>query len=1053
MVYTKCLFWSLVAFITVTMPWTAVAQVDLEELPAEVVVVSGADGEESIARPIVVASTDIMNAEIVMQTGREITIFFELYNKLGFQSGVIYGVELHRKTEAGYTLADVKVYSESPQSLGTDEMLPVALTYEAPAFLAGTYELWVVAKTQTGLPLSYAVAGSVALEGNGDQVSLSECVALVEGETYPLAAGVDVAADESLTVTCEALYSGSEPREFTPQFVSHERSVYGPVAETEASLRQAVRLEPGLSRNVSFTVPLATEAQAYDAVMQLVDAKTGSPVSAVVLIHYVIQGDSATIQNVIFDKASYASGEVASLIIAWSAAADAFVGARGEGSAVGPLTMHVVLADQTGAFCSAPTVVTLEAGSMVSRAEVPVTQSCVEPQVIVGLGTQSGLGLSAATYQYAPIPVAEELQAPTTPLTSVFVALALVALISVLGYGAVRLIPYVRGQRKAVVSVYEPTSRTHVTHGVTLSGLALLVVLSGGLFFGATVPAAEALTLYVPSGSDTITFSVNINKSTYETNEPVQVFGAAFVTGCGNAIQAGGLEARDGQGAMQSIGTFNMDPYSGSGFAMFDRTIAGYATPGSKLMPVRGYVVNAGITASALGEMPLTVTCPDGADWDGEQCVSGSPSPSATVVGAGCTIAVGESTCVATINWNIQHATNPLVRNVTTNTIYSYEPVGVNELRTITEGPNVVVAYDGSQSLATEPVVGQCADGSDWDGDSCELPSVPSATITATPCEIPVGSASCVTELNWNINAATDPNVYNATEGVYYSSSNEGNDVAKTITYGSHDILARNGASELASASANADCVDGSQWNDSICVASLPPDVPEDDDPLDTPTPANLIPNGISLSPSTVFNSVTGVYDALYVQYSVRNNGGTDTGNFTNRIWLDRDANGTFDESLDDAVSEGLDAGLNTPLSSQFLAANVPFGTHRVRIAVDHLDQVMESDETDNSAQFTITVLVPDPHLELVAEPRLVRSGERVRLRWDTNATFPMSCELRGPQVSHDFNPSVSGAVGTEFSGPLEAKAEFLLRCTEESTGTVFTAVASAEVVGRIEEI
>ncbi len=1058
MVSTKCLFGSLAIFVTVLLPVVAGAETTtVQPLAAEAVSVSGAAGEELVVRPTVVATTNITDAEIVMQSGHEVTVLFNLYNEVGVQPGVVYGIEIFNSEEGKRTLVDVAVYGEKVVTLGAGETLPVAVTYRAPSFLTGVHEVWVVAKTESGMLLSLSNAGLVVLQGSGDSVTLTDCVIEVAGETHALAAGVDIAADESVAVSCVASLSGSEPREITPQFTNYERSLYGPITETAVPVKQSVILEPGVATPVTFVVPTATQAQAYDAAMRIVDSKTGEIISSLVAIHYVVQGESATVQNVVFDKASYVSGEVANLLVTWSVAADAFAGSRGGGTEVGPLSMQVALADKTGAFCSAPTVVGLQSGSAVSQVSIPVTRHCVEPQVIVGLSTLTGLGLATEAYEYTATVVHEELQAPATPVDALVLAVSLIVLIIVLSIVAIRLVPLFRTRRiPAPLNTYEPTSARYTVPGVTLHGLLVSLVLGGSFFLTAGVPAAEALTLSIPSGYDTITFTVNTNKSTYLVDEPVRLFGAAFVTGCGNAIQAGGLEARDGQGVMQTIGSFNLDPYSGGGFAMFDRTIAGYSTPGSKLMNVRGYVINNGVTASALGNLPLSVVCPDGAVWDGASCVSTIPAPTATISGNGCEIAVGESTCVATINWQIDHATEPVVRNVTLNTIYSYDPIGASESRTITGGVNVVVAYNATDALATTPLIGTCEDGSQWNGSVCAPITAPSATITATSCEIPAGAATCPIKLTWDIQAATTPNVYNETENVQYRNQERGTEEVQTIARGTHRIQARDGGTILDTTTPTATCIDGTTWDGSTCVLTIIPEDPpaDDEDDVDSePTLANLMPVGVSLSPSTVFNLMTGVYDTVYVQYSIRNEGETDAGSFTNRLLLDRDANGTNDEIVNDQISGGLQAGTDTPLTSLYLASNVPFGTHRVIVKADVLDTVVEESEDDNETSFLITIPVPDPRLELVAEPKLLRSGQTTRLRWNTNALFPMDCVIRGPQAAHQFDPSVNGAVGSLVTGSLESKSTYLLRCTEPSTGTVFSVTTTVEVIGRIEEI
>jgi hypothetical protein len=1127
MSHTKRQFILLAIVVNVIFPWSTEAanSPTSEPLTTESVRVSGEIGEETVERAVVVATTDIYNAKIVAQNGHEVTVLFDLYNAKGVQSGVIYGIEIYTNDSTGRKLVDAVVYREKTLTLGEGETLPVAVNYSAPTFLSGTHEVWIMAKTKSGMPLSLALAGKVDLIGAGEQIKLTDCATVVAGEQFALTAGVDMTPSESLSVTCVAESTFAEPIEVTPQFMNYERSIYGAIVEASLPTAQSEMLAPGKKTEVTFVVPVAQKAQAYDAVMELV-ADIGEVVSSPVVIHYVIQGESATLQNVVFDKAVYRSGETAEAMVIWSLAADTFTGARGAGTAVGPLTLSVVMADGTGAFCSSPSVLSLQTAGIASQLAVPVTRDCVNPQLVLSLANEAGTAIAKQSYNYTPVAASEQLEAPLTIVTYLQVVGSLIALILVLLFVAVKLLSYARVRVPAPVHLYEPTNTTQKT-SATLIGLVVAIIL-GGSFFGATATSTMAATLNVTSGFDTVTFTVNTNKATYEVDESVQVFGAAFVTGCGNSITDGGLEAVDGQGVTQSIGVFNMDPYNNpGGFAMFDKYVDGYSLPGAKLMPVRAYVTVSNVLNSALGNLPLNVVCPDDSTWDGVQCVSNNPVPVGTISGSGCTIGVDDSTCVATITWNSQHVTSPTVRNVTTNTIYSYDANGNNEQRTITGGVNVIAVYDQATLLDSEPLVGTCEVGSSWNGLICEAAAQPSATISATSCEISEGDSSCVVALTWHIQSATTPNVRDATTGTPLSANSVGVAVPNTIAYGSHNMQARDGMTVLDSAMAIASCVGGTIWDNTKCVTdpivgggvtvsltangddsttniTVGDDVhlswvvtgnpdqcvatddwngtkavtggaewvmnvaadstftivctgvngsASDSVVVQAKTRSNLVPVGLSLSPSAVFDPTTGIYDSLFVQYSVQNTGGTDAGAFVDRLKLDRDANGSYEDSIDVPVVAGLAAGADTPLQPRLLAINVPFGTHRILLKTDVFDTVTEGNEGDNEKTLVLSVPVPDPGIELVASPTLIRSGGTITVSWNTHTTFPMNCEVRGPKVSHDFDPSVVGAVDSRTVSGLIAKSEYRIQCTEPSTGTVFTDNAWIEVLPTIQEI
>lgn len=66
---------------------------------------------------------------------------------------------------------------------------------------------------------------------------------------------------------------------------------------------------------ISFILPKALEPQAYDVKVAL---KSSENTSNPIIIHYVLQGISATIQNLSLDKDFYNKGDTATLSFFWS---------------------------------------------------------------------------------------------------------------------------------------------------------------------------------------------------------------------------------------------------------------------------------------------------------------------------------------------------------------------------------------------------------------------------------------------------------------------------------------------------------------------------------------------------------------------------------------------------------------------------------------------------------------------------------------------------------------------------------------------------------------
>jgi hypothetical protein len=154
-----------------------------------------------------------------------------------------------------------------------------------------------------------------------------------------------------------------------------------------------------------------------------------------------------------------------------------------------------------------------------------------------------------------------------------------------------------------------------------------------------------------------------------------------------------------------------------------------------------------------------------------------------------------------------------------------------------------------------------------------------------------------------------------------------------------------------------------------------------------------------------------------------------------------------------------LSAGGAVNLSHTFTDI-IPFTPQSlVRARIDATNQVAEADESDNEPTILLPNGVPVIVMDLTLDPSdLVRGGDNVRIEWDTNATFPMTCTLNGPAIqepggSVTFNPNSAGATGNTTAGPILNKSQYTLTCTEPITSAVFTASASVETTGFVEEI
>jgi len=353
--------------------------------------------ETEKTRVVVTKGPDIsfLTSKIISQSGNVLKIYFELYNGKGVQTDVKYGIELVKREGDIQKTPDEKVYPEN-LSLGEGETIKREIEYVAPAYLNGTFELWLISKSSRGLTLTINKVGDVSFSGDGQFVEIfwHSCYLTVEGEAgsphYNLAQGVDISPQEKLIGTCETVSHFTKDITFTPQFQTYFRNSFGDIVEDNKESQSEASIKAGEKKTFVFPLPKALAPQAYDA--KLTFLSDNKPVSNSVAFHYVLRGVSATIQNLTLDKDYYSKGENAQVSFYWTAAADAFLGARGgeEGTLVKNPAMEISIKNIDNQNCINPFVKQLENTNLRTSFVIPIIQDCQNPKVSVAIKNGEG---------------------------------------------------------------------------------------------------------------------------------------------------------------------------------------------------------------------------------------------------------------------------------------------------------------------------------------------------------------------------------------------------------------------------------------------------------------------------------------------------------------------------------------------------------------------------------------------------------------------------------------------------------------------------------------
>lgn len=336
--------------------------------------------EETITEPVTLATVNIYDAAVT-QTGNTLMVSFDITNRVGIQGGVQYGLLLVTETPTGQEVVAEHIYDEV-LFLGENSSVHKVLTYEAPTYLEGDYQLFITSQNKNGFPFGTAFAGTVTLTKTATaalSIHLDSCFLTVEGEPsdkkYLPMQGVDIAPTEVLFSNCLVENTADAMVTATPAFETRSGSSFGEVVPVVGGDTTPITLTPHEQKLIVTKLPNATTPQSYNVSLHY--GEEGNEMD----YYYVIQGGSGTIQNVVFDKDSYLKGETAQVSFVWSDSARAFLDLPR--ATLQPLTAPAVklsLFAENGTECTTEFVQNLETKNRgITALAVPITADCSNP--------------------------------------------------------------------------------------------------------------------------------------------------------------------------------------------------------------------------------------------------------------------------------------------------------------------------------------------------------------------------------------------------------------------------------------------------------------------------------------------------------------------------------------------------------------------------------------------------------------------------------------------------------------------------------------------------
>lgn len=494
---------------------------------------------------VLVAAVNIYDAKIVSQENNKITLAFVLSNGEQVQSGIKYAVSLMKGEKDGaQTLIDEKIYDEAV-SLSENIATTREIIYEAPEYLSGTYDIWIISQNGKGLALGSSNIGKITLTGSNEYIEIqpSSCQLQVQGEI--------------LLANCTIINNFKTEQTIIPVFATYYPDKFGEKIKTDKL--EAITLNPNESRPISLIIPKAEKPRAYDAVMSFV--KDDKVVSNQATFHYALDGISAIIQNLRLDKDYYAEGDTAAIsLFSVSSTND------------GKVNLELVI-NSGKTVCSDTIKQELDSNKQVDL-ETKIIKDCSNPEALAVLKDKDGNVLDQTNFKFSSFSVLQVAPEEGAAVKAVKDKKYIIAILVVIFFVLVAILAIIIKKRK----------------NSALINLFVFAIIGAGVIFGGAKQAkgdSFTVTPYLPPCTVTIavptTIQASLNKSSYAPGENINVTGSVYMNmSTESSGYPKGSISLTGNVNGHGVSLFNNTGLKGrTSYSITSTTFIAQATPGS----------------------------------------------------------------------------------------------------------------------------------------------------------------------------------------------------------------------------------------------------------------------------------------------------------------------------------------------------------------------------------------------------------------------------------------------------------------------------------------
>ncbi|MDD3303254.1 MAG: hypothetical protein PHN31_06885, partial [Candidatus Gracilibacteria bacterium] len=516
-------------------------------------------GQETLQEEV--STINIYNPKISEQKDNNIKLHFEISNQNYIQPGIKYSVQLLKIDDDGFqSWVDETVYQENI-SLNENTTIYKDINYIAPDYLKGKYQIFIMLKNNNGATLALGTPGDIILNGDDKYVQIEEetCYLSVEGEkglSYTISQGIDITDKEKLIATCEIKNKTDSDTIFIPQIKTYWRSSFGDNIDTKEIKETKYELKKGERKEISILLPQVKVPQSYDAQLQLLN-ENNKIISNKVSFHYVVNGLSATIQNLRLDKDYYKENDIAKVSFFWSGPADNFLGTRNNSTKNKEIYLNLSIKNKDGKDCIKKEQILLDENSNTKNYEIPVIKECKDFKISVSLTDKNGEELDSKKYDIKTTSIGEKEKNNGIILTMLLTILVLFLI----------LILTIKFQRK------------HGKYGKHLNTI-IIVILIGGILFAKQEKVLAAYTYnygvrpQYDNGAYTehsILATIGLNKTKFLPGESITGNMTIANNGCLNSFLDYDLSTTLKSGATKTI-------TGGNGTRLGDPRLISYTT-------------------------------------------------------------------------------------------------------------------------------------------------------------------------------------------------------------------------------------------------------------------------------------------------------------------------------------------------------------------------------------------------------------------------------------------------------------------------------------------